>query len=174
MTVDHDAALTQALVAETCRKSALVWLRAADATHATAAWHVFVDDAIHVVGGGDEQPLPGLADGSEVEVTARSKDNGGRLLRFQARVVAVLPGSDAWDTVVPELHAKRLNPADGEQQPHRWARESRVLRLQPTGRLLESPGKTSRSSHAAEPVGSPAATRDPLPFVLGRRATRRR
>lgn len=166
--------MMHALVEETCRKSALVWLRARSGSHATAAWHVFVDGAIHVVGGGREQQLPVLADGDEVEVTVRSKDNGGRLLRFFATAVPVLPGTDAWDAVVPELHSKRLNPLDGEEQPQRWARESRVLRLEPTGRLLESPGRTSRGSHAAEPAGSPAATRDPLPFVLGRRATRRR
>ena len=86
----------------------------------------------------------------------------------------VRPEDDAWDPVVTELHAKRLNPPDGEAQPQRWARESRVLRLEPTGRMLERPGHLSHRSHAAEPPGSPATTRGPLPFVIGRRARRRR
>lgn len=163
-----------ALVAETCSKSSLIWLRTPGSTHPSAVWHVFTDAAIHVVGGGAEQPLPGLADGDPVEVTVRSKDTGGRLLRFTAVARQVRPGTDEWDRVVPELHAKRLNPRDGEEQPARWARESTVLRLDPTTEVAEQPGHLSHRSHAAEPPASPATTRGPLPFVLGRRARRRR
>lgn len=169
-----DAALTKALVEETCRKSAIVWLRPLAADHAVVAWHAFIDGAVHVVGGGIEQQLPALAEGEELEVTVRSKDNGGRLLSFVATATLIRPEDDAWATVVPELHAKRLNPPDGEAQPQRWARESTVLRLEPTGRLVESPGHLSHRSHAAEPAGSPATTRGTLPFVVGRRARRRR
>jgi hypothetical protein len=174
VTGDRDSALGRALVEETCRKSSLVWLRPAGADRAVAAWHVFTDGAVHVVGGGIEQDLPEVADGDEVEVTVRSKDTGGRQLCFAATVSTVRPGDPAWDVVVPELHAKRLNPPDGEAQPERWARESRVLRLEPTGRLPERPGHLPQRSHAAEPPGSPATPRGPLPFVIGRRATRRR
>lgn len=174
MTEDREAALTRALVAETCRKSALVWLRRPQDTHASAAWHVFVDGAVHVVGGGMEQQLPDVADGDELEVTVRSKDTGARVLRLPVRVTTVLPGTAAWDAVVPELHAKRLNPPDGDDQPRRWARESTVLRLEPAGPPVEAPGRLSHRSHAAEPVATPATTRGPLPFVLGRRARRRR
>lgn len=177
MTSDHDVALAMALVEEACRKSALVWLRPLGARYAVPAWHVFTAGAVHVVGGGIEQDLPELAadgDGDEVEVTVRSKDNGGRLLTFRATVTRVPPDSEAWTTVVPDLHAKRLNPPDGERQPQRWAQESTVLRLEATGRLVESPGHPSHRSHAAEPPGSPATTRGPLPFVVGRRARRRR
>jgi hypothetical protein len=174
VTADRDAVLAAALVDEACRKSSLVWLRPLAADRATAAWHVVADGAVHVVGDGLEQHLPDLADGDEVEVTVRSKDSGGRLITFVAVVAEVRPGDAAWETVVPELHAKRLNPPDGEAQPQRWARESRVLRLDPTGRFPERPGHLSHRSHAAEPPGSPATTRGPLPFVIGRRARRRR
>ena len=174
VTTDHDGLLAQALVEEACRKSALVWLQAAGASHPVAAWHVFTGGAVHVVGGGLEQELPPLADGDQVEVTVRSKDTGGRLLRFLATATRVLPGTAGWEAAVPDLHAKRLNPPDGEAQPARWAAESTVIRLDPTGRLLEAPGHLSHRSHAAEPPGSPATTRGPLPFVLGRRARRRR
>jgi hypothetical protein len=37
---------------------------------------------------------------------------------------------------VPLLHATRLNAPDGEDQPHRWARDSLVLCLTPTGELI--------------------------------------
>jgi len=169
-----DVALTRALVEETCRKSALVWVRPPAATRAVPVWHFFVDGAVHVVGDGIEQPLPPMVEGEEVEVTVRSKDTGGRLLTYVAAVTRIRPDEPAWAAVVPELHAKRLNSPDGERQPERWARESRVLRLDATGRLVESPGHLSSRSHAAEPPGSAATTRGPLPFVVGRRAHRRR
>ena len=173
---DRDAAVGTALVAEVARKSALVWLRPAGDEHgpAMAAWHVWYDDAVHVVSGGAEQSLPDLPDGAEVDVIARSKDTGGRVVTFRATVSTVFPGTDEWEPVVRELHAKRLNPRDGEQQPARWARESRVVRLTPTGRLVERPGHLSHRSHAAEPVASPATTRGALPFIFGRRARHRR
>lgn len=172
--VDRDALLRDQLVEAACRTSALVWVRRPEDSHASALWHVLAAGAVHVVGGGAEQPLPAVADGDRLEVTVRSKDTGGRLLRFAATVHHLAPGTPEWDAVVPELHAKRLNPPDGEAQPARWARESAVLRLDPVGTLLEGPGHHSHRSHAAEPPGSPATTRGPLPFVLGRRARRRR
>jgi hypothetical protein len=174
VTADRDALVAAALVDEACRRSSLVWLRPLTADRATAVWHVVTDGAVHVVGGGREQQLPDLAEGDQVEVTVRSKDTGARLVTFVATVSEVRPPDDAWAGVVADLHAKRLNPPDGEAQPQRWARESRVLRLAPTGRVLERPGHVSHRSHAAEPPGSPATTRGPLPFVIGRRARRRR
>ena len=168
--------LAQSLVAEACGKSAMVWLRLPGERRSHAAWHVWADGAVHLVTGGAEQPLtdlPGLVDGAEVDVLVRSKDNGSRLVAFRTVVSDVRPGDDRWDTVVPLLHAKRLNAPDGEEQPARWARESRVLRLEPTGQVLEQPGHLPTRSHAAEPPVSPATTRGPLPFVLGRRARRR-
>ncbi len=173
MTADRDAELARALVEEVAKKSALLWLRGDGDKHAAAVWHVWVDGAVHLVTGGDEQPLPDLPDGSEAVVTARSKDTGGRVVAFRATVSTLPPDGEAWARVVPELHAKRLNPADGEAQPARWARESRVVRLDPVGRLVEGPGHLSHRSHAAEPPASPATTRGRLPFVLGRRARRR-
>jgi hypothetical protein len=168
--------LTDALVAEACAKSALVWLRALGEQRSHAAWHVWAEGAVCLVTGGAEQPLaglPGLVDGSELDVLVRSKDNGSRLVTFRTTVAEVAPGSPLWDTVVPVLHAKRLNALDGEEQPARWARESRVLRLVPTGQVLEQPGHQPTRSHAAEPPPSAATTQGRLPFVLGRRARRR-
>jgi hypothetical protein len=170
--VDRDAALARALVDEACRKSALVWLRPAGSDRAQAVWHGYVDGAVHVVSGGLEQDAPELVDGTEVDVTVRSKDTGGRVLTFRGTVSTVRPDDPAWDAVVTELHAKRLNPPDGEEQPARWARESRVVRIEPVGRLVEGPGHLSHRSHAAEPPGSSATTSGRLPFVLGRRARR--
>lgn len=173
MTVDRDAVLARALVEEVCKKSSLVWLRPVGATRSQPVWHAWIDGAVHVVTGGLEQPLTDAPDGSEVDVTARSKDTGGRVVTFRSVVRDLEPDGEAWSTAVAELHGKRLNAPDGEDQPARWARESRVLRLDPADRLVEGPGHLSYRSHAAEPVPSTATTRGPLPFVVGRRARRR-
>ena len=165
--------LDRALVEEATKKSGLVWVTA-PGLPARARWHVWHDGAACVVGDGPgEQPLAGLVDGASAEVTVRSKDKGGRLVSWAARVTELPAGSKAWQETVAQLKGKRLNAPDGEEQPARWARESRVLRLEPTGRVLEQPGHLPTRSHAAEPPSSPATTRGPLPFGLGRRARRR-
>ena len=155
----------------------MLWLRprtGSDTERPVAAWHVWHDGAVLLVSGGLEQQLPELVDGAEVEVTVRSKDKGSRLVTFIAAAQRVGPEDDAWQAAVAELHAKRLNPPDGEEQPARWARESTVTRLTPTGLVTEAPGRMPRGSGRAEPPSSPATTRGPLPFVVGRRAGRRR
>ena len=161
------------LVAEAAKKSGLVWL-ADDGGRAHPAWHVWRESAVYVVHEGREQPLPWLRRASRVRVTVPSKDKGGRLVTWVATPVALDPGSPEWDAAVADLHAARLNPPDGEAQPARWARESLVTRLEPTGELLERPGAMPSGSHVAEPVRTSATTRDKLPFVIGRRARRRR
>ena len=69
----------------------------------------------------------------------RSKDRqGGLLVTWVAAVAAVEPGSPDWEAVVPLLQAARLNDRDPSRQRARWARESLVLRLSPTGELAHS------------------------------------
>jgi hypothetical protein len=166
--------LAAALVEEACKKSAMLWLQPEGQERACAAWHVWVDGAVHLVSGGLEQRLPPMADGRPVRVTVRSKDNGTRLVTWVGLPVTLAPDSPEWQRAVVELHAKRLNAPDGDQQPRRWAAESTVTRLQPTGDVVEAPGRMPSGSLAAEPPGSPATTRGALPFVIGRRARRRR
>ncbi|WP_328768827.1 hypothetical protein [Streptomyces sp. NBC_00286] len=161
-----DELLGQALVEEASKKSALVWVRGDGApVPERALWHVWFDGAVCLVGdGGGEQPLPGLVDGGEAVVTVRSKDKGGRLVSWVARVVELAPGSPEWDAVVGELKGKRLNAPDGEAMTERWARECRVLRLEPTGGTAPLPD----GSLAAVPAPSPATTRQPIPAGLQR------
>jgi hypothetical protein len=163
-----------ALVEEACRKSAMSWLQPAGQTRPVAAWHVWVNGAMYVVSGGLEQPLPVMPDGQPVTVIVRSKDKGARLVTWVAVAGRVEPGTPEWDVVVPELHAKRLNSPDGEGQPARWAAGSTVTRLSPSGVVNEGPGRMSARSHAAAPPDSTATTRGALPFMVGRRARRRR
>ncbi|MGW0121334.1 hypothetical protein [Streptomyces sp. NPDC003327] len=149
------------LVEEATKKSGLVWVRGTGP--ARALWHVWHDGAAHVVGDGPgEQPLPGLVDGGTAEVTVRSKDKGGRLVAWTAGVREVPPGTEEWDAAVAELKGKRLNAPDGEAMPERWARECRVLRLDPRSATTALPD----GSLAAVPLPSEATTRRPVPAAL--------
>ena len=156
--------LDQALVEEATKKSGLIWVRG-PGSPARALWHTWHEGAACVVGDGPgEQPLPGLADGAEAEVTVRSKDKGGRLVSWTAKVVELGAGSEQWEATVAELKGKRLNAPDGEAMPERWARECRVLRLEPTGTI----GALPDGSLAEAPLSSPATTRQPIPAGLPR------
>jgi len=159
--------LQTALIEEATKKSGLVWVAG------QALWHVWVDGAMYVVGGPGEQPLPGFADGGTAVVTVRSKDKGGRLISWTARVSLLEPGGSAWQTAVAELKGKRLNSPDGEGVVDRWARECQVFRLAPQG-VSEVPGTAREESGAAVPVVTPATTRRAipagLPWLLARRS----
>lgn len=163
--------LDAALVAELGRKTSVCWLRYDGRTH--AAWHVWLDDALCLVSGGAEQPLPGLEDAGRVEVTMRSKDDGGRLVTWVGAVEVVRPSDELWEPVTTALVAGRLNLADLATAAGEWSERSVVTRLVPTGDLVERPGALSDDAHLAAPRPTPATTRRGLPRVLHRRARRR-
>lgn len=155
------SALDLALVEEATKKSGLIWVRGTGADR--ALWHAWVDGAAHVLGDGPgEQPFPGLADGASAEVTVRSKDKGGRLVAWTATVRELAPRGEEWAAAVAELKGKRLNAPDSEEMTERWARECRLLRLEPESVRTELPS----GSLAAAPLASPATTRKPIPAHL--------
>lgn len=130
-----------ALLDEAMKKSGLVWITVADG-RASPAWYVWrgsPEPAAYVLTGGGEQPVPGLADAAApagaVTVAARSKDTGALLVTWTATPYRVPPGSAEWSEILPDLQAKRLNPPDGLDAPTRWARDSHLIRLTPTGEL---------------------------------------
>ncbi|MFF7452317.1 MULTISPECIES: hypothetical protein [unclassified Streptomyces] len=162
--------LDKALVEEATKKSGLIWVRGPEGP-ARALWHVWHEGAACLVGDGPgEQPLPGLADSAGAEVTVRSKDKGGRLVTWAARVVQLSAGSQAWEAAVAELKGKRLNAPDGEAMTERWARECRVLRLEPTGSTSPLPD----GSLAEAPLPTAATTRQPIPAGLPRLLLKKR
>ncbi|GAA2072392.1 hypothetical protein GCM10009801_24980 [Streptomyces albiaxialis] len=174
--------LDRALVEEAAKKSGLVWVRGPEGP-ARALWHVWHEGAVCLVGSADgtgtaagEQPLGGmgLADGGTATVTVRSKDKGGRLVAWSARVGELAPGGEAWEAAVSELKGKRLNAPDADTITERWARECRVLRLEPTGEVREKPGVMPDGSHAAPPLETGATTRHPIPAGLPRLLFRRK
>jgi hypothetical protein len=118
------------LVAEATRRSGVVWV-SADGTSPRLVWHVWHDDALYLVGGGDEQELPPLEDRAVVVVRSRASQSD-RVVEWSADVEPVLPGTPRWDEVVPRLAAERLNAPAPEDLPARWATgSSYVLRLAP-------------------------------------------
>src|SRR5690606_23722720 len=155
--------LERALIEEATKKSGLVWVRAAGAPAARVLWHVWHEGAACVVGDGPgEQPLAGLVDGGTAEVTGRSKDKGGRLVTWNAKVAELAAGGEEWAAAVAELKGKRLNAPDGGAMVERWARECRVVRLEPTGEPVPLPD----GSLSEPPLPSPATTRRPVPAAL--------
>ena len=173
-----EQAFTGALVTELAKKTGVSWLTYAAPTGSGkvsthAAWHVWVEDALYVVSGGTEQPLPGLAQVDRVEVTMRSKENGGRLVTWVADASAVLPDDERWEPVTAALVSGRLNVPDLATAAAGWAETSRVTRLAPTGEVVEQPGSLSADAHLAVPRPTPATTRGALPRILHRRVKRR-
>ncbi|WP_327697527.1 hypothetical protein [Streptomyces sp. NBC_00459] len=170
-----DTLLDRALVEEATKKSGLIWVKgngvpalhvAGHGIPARAMWHVWHEGAAVLVGDGPgEQPLPGLVEGADAEVTVRSKDKGGRLVTWPATVVELAPHSPEWEAAVAELKGKRLNAPDGEAMTDRWARECRVVRLVPrAGGSRPLP----EGSLAAPPLPTSATTREPIPEGLPR------
>ncbi|RVX44604.1 hypothetical protein EDD27_7347 [Nonomuraea polychroma] len=115
-----------AAIEEGAKKSSILWLTL---DRPRLAWHAWHDGAIYLVTGGEEQRLPGLEALERVHVTLRSKDNGARLVEFDA-AVSVVDQAAAADAVAV-LAKERLNARDSEHLTERWARESVVLRLSP-------------------------------------------
>lgn len=194
MTEPAGHAVTTALITELARKTGVSWLRYgaaapaadtraenradnradADAAHDThAVWHLWFDDSLYVLSGGEEQSLPGIENVERVEVMMRSKDNGGRLLTWVALASDVRPDDELWEPVTAALAAGRLNVANLAAAPAGWAETSRVTRLLPTGETVEDPDNLDDDAHLATPPPTPATTRGPLPRVLHRRVKRR-
>lgn len=144
--------MSDALVEEATRRSGLVWVRPDGSRREHPVWQVWHEGASYVVTGGREQPLPRT---SRAVVVVRSRARqGDRLLEWVADVDVVAAYGEEWERVVPVLSAARLNAPDGEEQPQRWARESTVLRLRPTGELLPA----GDGDGAAVPAPTPATT----------------
>jgi hypothetical protein len=157
-----------ALVDEAGKKSGLLWLDLPDLPQPRAAWHLWHDGSAYILTGGEgEQPLPGLPEASTVPVILRSKDKGGRLITFLASVEHVEPGGELWDQVAPQLAKERLNAPSHEGQLERWAEESYVIRLTPTGEVTQEPGQDDGEYATVRPVPTPAATAGPPPRMYG-------
>ena len=133
-----------ALIAEATKRAGLIWITVPDAAvpagtggavpgRPRAVWHVW-RDAAYVLTGPGEQHVPGLAGAPLVTVSVASKDTGGLLVRWTARVSRVEPGSAEWSGIIGALLAGRLNEPEDPGAPspaERWAQTGDVYRLTP-------------------------------------------
>ena len=127
--------LVPAIVDEATKRSSVIWLELSGALP-QLLWQLWQGGVAYVVTGGLEQPWPGDPAAGSGVVLVRSKDRGSDLLvRWEATIAVLAPGSTAWDEVVPALLAKKMNRTDGEAQPESWARDCVVRSLTPTGVL---------------------------------------
>jgi hypothetical protein len=113
------------VVDDATRRTKVAWLALDDAAP-RPVWFVWHAEVLWTVCGGAEQDLDAAA--TRAVVTVRGKD---QVVVWEGAVRQVGPGPE-WDEVVPLLHEARLNAADGEDQPLRWARESTLLAVTPT------------------------------------------
>jgi hypothetical protein len=121
------------LIADLAKKSGLVWVSYAHRTH--AVWHEWVDDAVCVVTGGTEQPLPDIEKHKTVTLSLRSKASRALVAQAEASVEVITPESEHWASVTEALKSGRLNIVDAANAIERWGRESFVVRLVPTGKI---------------------------------------
>nr|WP_245967082.1 hypothetical protein [Sphaerisporangium album] len=121
--------MSLSLIEEGAKKSSVLWVSLPGGDR--LAWHVWHDGAVYVVTGGGEQELPGLVEASRVTVTLRSKDNGARLIAFEADVRVVDQASPSEAGAVAALAKERLNAVDSAGLTARWAARSSVVRLAP-------------------------------------------
>jgi hypothetical protein len=129
-----------ALVEEATKRAGVIWVRATDGNpEPLALWHVWADGRACVVCGGLEQAAPaGLVDGRKAEVTVASKDKGSRLATWVADAAVIAPVDEQWTPITALLQSKRQNSPDGDAAGSRWAHESTVFVLTPTGEYLGS------------------------------------
>jgi hypothetical protein len=159
------------LVDEAMKKAAVAWVTVAGQPP-LGLWCLPLTGSLYLVSGPGEQSAPGLGDAAEATVTLRG-DHGGRIVTWPAEVSRVEPGTEEWDTVVPQLAGKRLNaPGTAEALATRWATECVVSRLAPAGAPAEAGASLPDGSLAAAPRPTPAARRTPKPFRLHRIRTR--
>ena len=162
-----------ALIAQGCTTSSVLWVRTVASSRHHLAWHVWHDDAVHVVYGVGEQMLPLLS--GQVEVVVPSKDSGARLVTFVAQADLLPARSPAWEAAATALSASRLNTPDPQRQRDRWATGALITRLTPVYLAAAGAGTDLSPAGSAPPPESGATTLTAhRPWHLGGRAGARR
>lgn len=155
------------LVEEAMKKASVAWVSVADRPP-LALWCVPVGGSLYMVTGPGEQSAPGIEDAAEAGVTLRG-DHGGQIVTWPAEVARVAPGTEEWETVVPQLAAKRLNaPGTAEELAKRWGAECLVTRLAPADAPAQTGAGLPDGSLATAPRPTPATRPTPKPFRLHR------
>jgi hypothetical protein len=157
--------VTSAVLDEALKKAALAWVAAGDGP-ALGLWCMPFEGSLIVVTGPGEQYAPDLPGAQRATVRLRG-DNGGLIVVAEMAVARILPGSEDWETVAPQLATKRLNAhGSADEVVTRWVETGcTVLRLSPLDEVVTSPDLPSMSA-AAEPRETPARVEVRRPFRL--------
>src|SRR3954452_3445511 len=156
--------VTAPLVDEAIKKAALAWVSVGDGP-ALGLWCMPLDGTLIVVSGPGEQYAPGLADAARATVRLRG-DNGGLIVVAEMAVAPILPGSEDWETVAPQLAGKRLNASgSADDVVARWVQtDCLVVRLTPDQEEPLTAPDLPAGSAAAEPRETPARVEVRRPF----------
>jgi hypothetical protein len=159
--------VTTELVAEAIKKAAIAWI-SVPGGQPLGLWVMPLDGALVVVCGPGEQAAPGLAESTRASVRLRG-DNGGLIVIVEAQVERLVPDSEAWTEIAPQLAGKRLNASGtAEELVARWAEAGcAVLRLTPVDEPVAAPNLPTDSA-AAPPRETPARIKTRRPFRLHR------
>jgi hypothetical protein len=158
----------RALIAGACTKSAVLWLKPSGEGRFHPAWHVWHEDAVHVVSGIGEQLLPNLT--GPLDVLVPSKDTGARAVTFTAWGEPLAAGDPNWDDAAAALRAARLNTLEPDEQRARWASGAMITRLEPVAVVAHGAGREDEGSGAAAPARTPATTTGRRPWHLRSRS----
>jgi hypothetical protein len=158
--------VTSAVLDEALKKAALAWVSAGDGP-ALGLWCMPLEGSLIVVTGPGEQFAPGLPDAHRATARLRG-DTGGLIVVAEMTVVRILPGSDDWDNVAPQLAAKRLNAhGSTDDTVTRWVETGcTVLRLTPAEEDPITAPHLPIDSAAATPRDTPARVEARRPFRM--------
>jgi hypothetical protein len=160
--------VSAALVDEAIKKAAVAWISVGDGP-AVGLWCMPLEGSLIVVSGPGEQSAPGLAEASRASVRLRG-DTGGLIVIAEANVERLVPGSEDWTTVTPQLANKRLNvPGTADEMVARWAQSGcAIVRLTPAADEAIAAPNLPDVSEAAPPRETPARVEVRRPFRLHR------
>jgi hypothetical protein len=162
------APVAPAVVEEAIKKAALAWIAVGDGP-ALGLWCMPHEGSLVLVSGPGEQEAPGLAEADTATVRLRG-DNGGLIVIFGAAVERLVPGTEDWATVAPQLAGKRLNASGTtEELIARWADTGcAIVRLTPAGPDVVAAPDLPDVSGAEPPRDTPARVSVRRPFRLHR------
>ena len=128
-----------------------------------------LEGSLIIVTGPGEQSAPGLAEADRATVRLRG-DTGGLIVVWEATVTRLVPDSEEWATVAPQLAGKRLNASGtADELVARWAESGcAVVRLTPAEEPPIAAPDLPDDSHAAPPRETPARIEVRKPFRLHR------
>lgn len=160
--------MTSAVLDEAIKKAALAWVAVGDGP-AHGLWCLALDGSLIFVTGPGEQFAPGLAEATRATVRLRG-DTGGLIVVAEMAVQRLVPGTEDWITIAPQLAGKRLNASGtADEVAARWDTTGcAVVRLTPEAENTITAPDLPSGSAAETPRDTPARNETHRPFKLHR------